>query len=516
MKRSCWWNPVHSRAGCHGAAPPMPIQCQKWHGRAPRSCFISDCFLTHSSHSLFQCSSIDNMSFSTQQRRYTLLLLAFLSPTLCSAEEDTQSLRGSPLNQQHQQTPPLSTETSSTDRSLYGMQYGFTGFQKIFGDTSFERVTDLEDTTPDLDPNFVGQQVFFDPPTDGESGGEGDEGAVARIVGGNPASFQIKAFTLHLRYQATDGSWHFAGCGGALISNCHVLTAAHCAAGSRAGLPNGVYVGAWKPFDNNDGQFFHFSTTSRTVIHSNFNNANNANDIAVITLDTCVDTTKIKPMKVADSNYMSGLTAGTSVTVMGFGAKADGDTTLIEVLNTVSIPYITNSACKSYYSSRLTADMICAGRAAGGQDSCQGDSGGPLVMNAGSYQPTIIGVVSWGTGCAEPNKPGVYASTAYHYNFIKNEVCSNSKTDKSIALCSAVSTTSSSRTCKAQYQWCSSSLDCCDGLVCQARDSQCKLASSTSSSTNKNSVSSYRRNAPGGDRKTRRRTLSTKDTEATP
>ena len=62
----------------------------------------------------------------------------------------------------------------------------------------------------------------------------------------------------------------------------------------------------------------------------------------------------------------------------------------------------------------MTDDMLCAGHMAGGKDSCQGDSGGPLVTNnPDTYHMTLIGVVSWGDRCAEPNTPGIYAEVSH-------------------------------------------------------------------------------------------------------
>jgi trypsin len=58
--------------------------------------------------------------------------------------------------------------------------------------------------------------------------------------------------------------------------------------------------------------------------------------------------------------------------------------------------------------------MFCAGLAAGGKDSCQGDSGGPIIDSS----KTLVGVVSWGAGCAQPGKPGVYSSIGALRSFI--------------------------------------------------------------------------------------------------
>ena len=64
------------------------------------------------------------------------------------------------------------------------------------------------------------------------------------------------------------------------------------------------------------------------------------------------------------------------------------------------------SGCCLYRSSQITQSMLCAADL--GQDACQGDSGGPLVTKKERYS-YVIGVVSWGSGCAKKEYPGVYS-----------------------------------------------------------------------------------------------------------
>ena len=87
---------------------------------------------------------------------------------------------------------------------------------------------------------------------------------------------------------------------------------------------------------------------------------------------------------------------------------------------------MTNQDCiqphTSYASSVITSNMVCAGFTEGGKDSCQGDSGGPLVVPRSSSDATAIiyGIVSFGTGCAKPNYPGVYARVAKYLDWIQS------------------------------------------------------------------------------------------------
>lgn len=97
------------------------------------------------------------------------------------------------------------------------------------------------------------------------------------------------------------------------------------------------------------------------------------------------------------------LRPGTVVMLSGWGAVSeDGDRTY--TLQKVEVPIVPQWECKWLYThTELSDDMFCAGRA--GRDSCSGDSGGPVVANG-----LLVGVVSWGEGCAHPGYPGIYAS----------------------------------------------------------------------------------------------------------
>ena len=75
----------------------------------------------------------------------------------------------------------------------------------------------------------------------------------------------------------------------------------------------------------------------------------------------------------------------------------------------------------SYERGTLPANMVCAGYKEGGKDACKGDSGGPLIQLEGD-RATLIGVVSWGLGCAEKEQPGVYAKVAHFADWINGNI----------------------------------------------------------------------------------------------
>merc|ERR1719495_2684704 len=107
--------------------------------------------------------------------------------------------------------------------------------------------------------------------------------------------------------------------------------------------------------------------------------------------------------------------------VSGWGALEQGSFGP-DALHGVNVPLITDAECKQAYgASSITSNMICAGDVAdGGIDSCQGDSGGPLsyLTPIGYY---VVGVVSWGAGCAQAGSPGVYAKVSAQLQWIKDQ-----------------------------------------------------------------------------------------------
>ncbi|KAF3850208.1 hypothetical protein F7725_019927 [Dissostichus mawsoni] len=96
------------------------------------------------------------------------------------------------------------------------------------------------------------------------------------------------------------------------------------------------------------------------------------------------------------------------------------------VLKETGFPVIENKICNrpSYLNGRVKDHEMCAGNIEGGTDSCQGDSGGPLVCHS-QNRYVLQGVTSWGLGCANAMKPGVYARVSKFVEWIDRTIKAN-------------------------------------------------------------------------------------------
>jgi secreted trypsin-like serine protease len=135
-------------------------------------------------------------------------------------------------------------------------------------------------------------------------------------------------------------------------------------------------------------------------------------DVAVWKLSTSIPTSSTISYATLPASG-SDPAAGSTLTVAGWGTTSSGGQTLPTNLLKVSVPVVSRADCRADYgTSAITDRMFCAGQ--GGKDSCQGDSGGPIVNSAKG----LVGVVSWGNGCADPNYPGVYTRLSTVLPFI--------------------------------------------------------------------------------------------------
>jgi trypsin len=222
------------------------------------------------------------------------------------------------------------------------------------------------------------------------------------IVGGSTVSAslydQYFTSTVSLQY----GSQHF--CGGTLVAPNKIVTAAHCLADfSSSQIKNNlrVVIGARDLRSTSGAERFSVASYS---INSRYSSSRTQHDTATITLNGNSSYTPVAINKSA-----SFPAVGDTVYVAGWGSTYEGGG-VTSVLKYTAVKTVSNSSCAQAYGSQIYDGNICA--YADGTDSCQGDSGGPLFSFDGSKM-TLVGIVSWGNGCARRGYPGVYARTSY-------------------------------------------------------------------------------------------------------
>jgi len=192
-------------------------------------------------------------------------------------------------------------------------------------------------------------------------------------------------------------------CGGTIVNANWIVTAAHCSdyAASRYTVVAGEHNQ-----NSNEGSE-QSRTVSQVLRHPNYNANTFANDIALMRLSTPLNfDTYVQPANIPSASF----SPAANLVVAGWGTTSSGGS-LSSILLKVTVPLVSTAVCQQAYGSDIRAGMLCAGT--GGRDSCQGDSGGPL--HSGN---TLVGVVSWGYGCAVAGYPGVYTSVPYFSSWI--------------------------------------------------------------------------------------------------
>lgn len=239
------------------------------------------------------------------------------------------------------------------------------------------------------------------------------------IVGGVEARAHEFPWQVSIRRKSTDS--HF--CGGSIINERWIITAAHCMAGETPAIVS-VVIGDHTRNDNSNTVRQRLDVDS---IHSNpsYNPIRLTNDVSLIKVSTPIQfSADLQPVcgpdRSSDYHYRKSVCSG-------WGTIVSGGACCPQTLRYVSLNVTTNAFCDAEYPrDQITADMICASDNSGGntRDSCQGDSGGPLAVKEADGTFTLVGIVSWGIGCAS-GYPGVYSRVTHFHDFILNIINSN-------------------------------------------------------------------------------------------
>lgn len=220
-------------------------------------------------------------------------------------------------------------------------------------------------------------------------------GGKEKITLGRPTTFKKHPWHAELNI---DG-W---SCGGAVIGERWILTAAHCLAGAtkvKAFVMDGV------PLD-----------VEKFILHPRYIERKDRipeHDLALVWVRSTRPAEAI-PLATPGRH----IRIGEHLTVTGMGTTEYGESS--DQLLEGQVPYVDNKTCnrRESYGGRILPGMMCAGSESGWTDSCKGDSGGPLIQRDSQGKANLVGIVSWGDGCGLPLKYGVYTRVSYYRKWI--------------------------------------------------------------------------------------------------
>lgn len=239
-----------------------------------------------------------------------------------------------------------------------------------------------------------------------------------RIIGGRDVAYGSVPWQAALYSASTDESF----CGGVLIDEEFVITAAHCLPSSTEPRDLYVYLGKHHRDADEHDEGDQKINVKKIIRHEDYDEDSFDNDIAILKLQKKAVLTKYVRIACLP-NDSTNTRVGTVALVTGFGVTENRRKEKAE-LQQVDVEVIDRSVCNGWLDLsgveerlRVNGNMICAGYSAGSKDACQGDSGGPLTTNV-KGQHFVVGIVSWGYKCGEKNNPGVYTDVQKYLHWI--------------------------------------------------------------------------------------------------
>ncbi|XP_056641076.1 trypsin-3-like isoform X1 [Diorhabda sublineata] len=208
-----------------------------------------------------------------------------------------------------------------------------------------------------------------------------------KIIGGNETTIEKHPWMVSIQFLSN----HL--CGGSIINEDTIITAAHCFDEISSGL---TIVSGITDLSEAEASVRVMSI----IIHEDYDSATIDSDIAIMKLsENLTYSEKIQPILLPEENVE--VPDGTLAITSGWGLTSEEASATSDILMEIEIPVIDWNLCTKLLP--VTERMMCAGYVNGGPDTCTADSGGALELNT-----TLIGIVSWGIGCGEAGHPGVY------------------------------------------------------------------------------------------------------------
>ncbi|XP_054484596.2 acrosin-like [Agelaius phoeniceus] len=242
------------------------------------------------------------------------------------------------------------------------------------------------------------------------------DSGMTRIVGGAGALPGAWPWIVSIQHPWVPDPGHW--CGGSLISTQWVLTAAHCFDKFDNISLLSVVIGATQLTQPGHGA--QMRSVKQLLIHQYYNPDDMSYDIALLELDHPVKCSPyIQLACVPDATLR--VSELQNCWIAGWGSTTARSQESADRLQEAKVQLIDLQVCNSsdWYAGEIHTHNLCAGYPQGGIDTCQGDSGGPLMCQDNHADVWwVVGITSWGKGCARARQPGVYISTQYFYDWI--------------------------------------------------------------------------------------------------
>eukprot|EP00071_Canis_lupus_P054829 XP_546206.2 coagulation factor XII isoform X1 [Canis lupus familiaris] len=223
--------------------------------------------------------------------------------------------------------------------------------------------------------------------------------------------------------------WRHSFCAGSLIASCWVLTAAHCLQDRPA--PGELTVVLGQDRHNRSCEQCQTLAVRAYRLHESFSPVTYQHDLALLRLQETADGRCALPSPFVQPVCLPSGAARPAEAqaeaalceVAGWGHLFEGAGEYSSFLQEAQVPLIPPQRCSApeVHGASFIPGMLCAGFLEGGTDACQGDSGGPLVCEeeASERQLILRGIISWGSGCGDRYKPGVYTDVASYVTWIQ-------------------------------------------------------------------------------------------------